>query len=276
MLYSVLVLIFRDERWALEVSLVHIPTLQPSLNPNGNDQRSRHQMPRTPAGKGDVPCKKRAFLRPKLLWTSATLRSETRTTMKSPYLLLDNPSELNVPRTLQWMARSKAMAVVWTAMRVWLGVMWIQAGDAKLWGKENSAFLHNGGSGVAGFAAHGVAAYSWWGTFLHHFVVPNASWIGILVALSEFVIGLALVAGFLTPLAALASLGLLFTYVMSGTASVCAWYALFAIVLLAVWRTASWLGADGLMAGYFQRRHDRPPTLAVPAHSIVPLSSQAA
>jgi thiosulfate dehydrogenase [quinone] large subunit len=168
------------------------------------------------------------------------------------------------------------MAVVWTAMRVWLGVMWIQAGDAKLWGSENAAFLHNGGAGVAGFAAHGVAAYSWWGTFLHHFVVPNAGWIGILVALSEFFIGLALVAGFLTPLAALASLGLLFTYVMSGTASVCAWYALFAIVLLAVWRTASWLGADGLMAGYFQRRHDRPATLGVPAHSIVPVSSQAA
>jgi thiosulfate dehydrogenase [quinone] large subunit len=211
-----------------------------------------------------------------LLGTSVALQSETRTIMKSPYLLLDNPSDLSVPRPLQWMARSKAMAVVWTAMRVWLGVMWIQAGDAKLWGKENAAFLHNGGAGVAGFAAHGVAAYSWWGTFLHHFVVPNAGWIGILVALSEFIIGVALVAGFLAPLASLASLGLLFTYVMSGTASVCAWYALFAIVLLAAWRTASWLGADGLIAGYFQRRHDRSAAPVVPAPSVLPLSSQAA
>jgi hypothetical protein len=83
-------------------------------------------------------------------------------------------------------------------MRVWPGVMWIQAGDAKLWGKENAAFLHNGGAGVAGFAAHDVAAYGWWGNFLHHFVVPNAGWIGILVALSEFIIGLALAAGFFT------------------------------------------------------------------------------
>lgn len=196
--------------------------------------------------------------------------------MKSPYLLLDNPSELRVPRSLQWMARSKAMAVVWTAMRVWLGVMWIQAGDAKLWGKENASFMHHGGAGVAGFAAHGAAAYSWWGTFLHHFVVPNAGWIAILVALSEFIIGVALAAGFLTPLALLASLGLLFTYVMSGTASVCAWYALFAVVLLAAWRTASWLGADGLIAGYLQRRHGRPPAVGVPAHSIVPLPAPAA
>jgi thiosulfate dehydrogenase [quinone] large subunit len=147
------------------------------------------------------------------------------------------------------------MAVVWTAMRVWLGVMWIQAGAAKLWGAENSAFLHHDGAGVAGFAAHGVAAYSWWASFLHGFVVPNAGWIGVLIAVAEFAIGIALVAGFLTPVATLGSLALLFTYVMSGTASVCAFYALLSIVILATWRTSSWLGVDGLVMGYLQRRH---------------------
>jgi thiosulfate dehydrogenase [quinone] large subunit len=187
--------------------------------------------------------------------------------MNNPIELLTNPSELSTPHPLQWLARSRVMAVAWTAMRVWLGVMWIQAGAAKLWGAENSAFLHHNGAGVAGFAAHGVPAYTWWGSFLHSFVVPNAGAIGVFVAVAEFVIGLALVAGFLTPLAALASLGLLFTYVMSGTASVCAWYALFAIVLLATWRTASWIGVDGVVGGYLQRRHERRAT-APPAHAI--------
>jgi thiosulfate dehydrogenase [quinone] large subunit len=138
-------------------------------------------------------------------------------------------------------------------MRIWLGVMWLQAGIAKLWGAENPAFLHNGGAGVAGFATHGVAAYSWWGTFLHSFVVPNAGWIGILVACAEFAIGVGLALGLFTPLACLASLLLLFTYVMSGTASVCAFYALFAIVILATWRTSSWIGIDGLLSGRRQR-----------------------
>jgi hypothetical protein len=46
---------------------------------------------------------------------------------------------------------------------------------------------------------------------------------------------------------------LLFTYVMSGTASVCAFYALFAIVILATWRTSSWIGVDGLLSGRRQR-----------------------
>ena len=43
--------------------------------------------------------------------------------MNNPVALLDNPSQLNTPRPLQWLARSKVLAVVWTAMRVWLGVM---------------------------------------------------------------------------------------------------------------------------------------------------------
>jgi hypothetical protein len=84
-------------------------------------------------------------------------------------------------------------------------------------------------------------------------VVPNASWIGILVAFAEFAIGVALALGLLTPLACLGSLLLLFTYVMSGTASVCAFYALFAIVILATWRTSSWIGVDGFISGYRQR-----------------------
>src|SRR6202034_2555189 len=149
---------------------------------------------------------------------------------------------------------SKLAALAWTAMRVWLGVMWIQAGASKLWGAEAAAFLHSS-AGVAGFAAHGTPAYSWWGSFLHSFVVPNAGWIGILIAVAEFTIGVALVAGLFTRIAALGSLALLFTYVMSGTASVCAWYALFAIVILTMWRTSSWIGIDGLIARYCQRQH---------------------
>ena len=63
-------------------------------------------------------------------------------------------------------------------------------------------------------------------------------------------------AGLFTRVAALGSLALLFTYVMSGTASVCAFYALFAIVILTMWRTSSWIGVDGLIASYRQRHQN--------------------
>ncbi len=58
-------------------------------------------------------------------------------------------------------------------------------------------------------------------------------------------------------LAALGSLALLLTYGMPGTASVCAFYALFSVVILATWRTSSWLGVDGLVMGHPQRRRQR-------------------
>jgi thiosulfate dehydrogenase (quinone) large subunit len=166
-----------------------------------------------------------------------------------------DPPTRTTPHALTWVLHSKALAVVWLAMRVWLGIMWIQAGWAKLWGAENSAFLHHDGAGVAGFATHGTSAYTWWHSILTGAVVPNSGAIGIIVAVAEFAIGIALVAGFFTRIAALASLGLLFTYVMSGTASVCAFYALFAIVILVTWQTSSWIGVDGVIASYRQRHH---------------------
>lgn len=191
--------------------------------------------------------------------------------MDNVYGLIGDPSKVKTPRSLYWLQRSKLMALLWNTMRIWLGVMWLQAGIAKIWGAENPAFMHNGGAGVAGFATHAVAAYSWWGTFLHSFVVPNAGWIGVLVAVAEFAIGVSLAIGFLTPIACLGSLLLLFTYVMSGTASVCAFYALFAIVILSTWRTSSWIGVDGFISGYRQRhvepkmvRQEETPDVVVP------------
>lgn len=174
--------------------------------------------------------------------------------------LLGEPSARKSLPISEWMRTSKTMAVGWTAMRIWLGVMWIQAGTAKLWGAENPAFLHNNGAAVAGFASHATPAYSWWGSFLHSVVVPNASWIALMVAFAEFAIGIALALGLFTRIAALASLGLLFTYVMSGTASVCAFYALFALVVLATWRTSSWIGVDGVISSYRQRREAKSIT----------------
>lgn len=188
--------------------------------------------------------------------------------MASPMEILGEPSARQNLRVWEWLKASKVAAVAWTAIRIWLGIMWIQAGWAKLVGAENAGFLHNGGTAVAGFAAHGTPAYSWWGHFLTGFVVPNSGWIAILVAASEFVIGVALVAGLFTRIAAVGSLALLFTYVMSGTASVCAFYALCAIVILTFWRTSSWLGIDGLAASYRQH-HKNERDLHTPVRELL-------
>jgi thiosulfate dehydrogenase (quinone) large subunit len=174
--------------------------------------------------------------------------------------LLGNPSNIKSPKILHWLGESRIAAVGWAAARIWLGIMWIQAGKAKLWGSENSAFLHHGGAGVHGFATAGIklASYSWWGHFLHGFVLPNSGWIGVAISVSEFVIGIALVLGVFTPGFAFLALGLNVVYMFSGTAGVNPVYAIFAVVLILAWRTSGWIGADGLAMGYLQRRHNAP------------------
>jgi thiosulfate dehydrogenase (quinone) large subunit len=196
--------------------------------------------------------------------------------MTNPVALLGDPGQRTAPRAWDWVKESKILAIGWTAMRVWLGIMWIQAGWAKLWGAENPAFLHNQGAAVAGFAAHGAPAYTWWGHFLTGFVVPNAVWIGVLIAVGEFAIGWALALGLFTRLAALGSLALLFTYVMSGTASVCAFYALLAIVILTMWKTASWLGVDGLLASYRQHHPAASTRFRLPRPHLAGIAHKAA
>jgi thiosulfate dehydrogenase [quinone] large subunit len=189
--------------------------------------------------------------------------------MNKVIAIFGNPAERTSPGVLGWLRESKIASVAWLAVRVWVGIMWIQAGVSKVWGAENPSFLHNNGAGVAGFAGHGTAAYSWWASFMHSFVVPNASWIAVLVAFGELAIGIGLAFGILTRVSAIASLALLFTYVMSGTASVCAFYALCALIVLATWRTSSWIGVDGLFAGYRQRRRNAVPVEAAPVAAEV-------
>jgi len=178
-------------------------------------------------------------------------------TMNSITGIIGDPGRSEAPRVIKWLTRSKLAAPVWTAMRVWLGIMWIEAGVSKLWGAENPGFLHNNGAAVAGFAGHAVASYSWWASFLHSFVVPNAGWIGVLVAVAEFLAGIGLALGLFTPAAALGALILNVVYMLSGTAGVNPFYAVFAVVILATWRTSGWIGADGLILGYIQRQRDQ-------------------
>ena len=185
--------------------------------------------------------------------------------------LLGEPSEVQTPEALRWLSTSKVAAIGWAAARCWLGVQWINAGRSKLWGPENASFMHHNGAGVAGFANHATASYTWWHSFLTGFVVPNSGWIGSLVSVSEFVIGIALVVGLFTPLFAFGGLLLNLTYMFSGVAGVNPAYMIFSIVLIVAWRTSGWLGADGLLMGYLQRRHSAAPAVeGDPPHRLLP------
>ena len=166
-------------------------------------------------------------------------------------------------RFADWLFRSSAASLIWLVVRVVLGYWWLNAGYQKIWGSERSAFWFGGGAGVKGFATAGIvgsstgkggASYGWWAGFLHNFVIPNASWIAKFIALGELAIGIALILGLLTGLAALAGLLLNLIYMFTGSAGVNPAYAILSLGLILGWRNAGLLGLDRFaLSGVWRR-----------------------
>jgi thiosulfate dehydrogenase [quinone] large subunit len=177
-------------------------------------------------------------------------------------------------RAADWFYRSKAASVLWLIARLWLGYGWLNAGYQKLWGSEKAAFWNGGGAGVKGFATAGVtgstagqgsgASYGWWAAFLHNFVVPNASWIAKVVTVSELVIGVLLILGLFTGVAAFAGLTLNLVYMFTGSAGVNPAYAIVAVFLILAWRNAGYLGLDRLVLPMMSSRFRPGPRTAMP------------
>jgi thiosulfate dehydrogenase [quinone] large subunit len=176
-------------------------------------------------------------------------------------------------RIADWLFRSKPASVLWLAARVWLGYGWLNAGYQKLWGSEKAAFWNGAGAGVKGFATAGVAgskagtggaSYGWFAGFLHGFVIPNASWIAKVVAVSEFAIGILLILGLLTGAAAAAGLVLNIVYMFSGSSGVNPAYAIVAVFLILAWRNAGYIGLDRFALPMLHRRLHPAPRMIAP------------
>ena len=193
--------------------------------------------------------------------TPPSVSDETMPILSAETTVTAAPKSVAVPksgnlRVADWLFRSNYASVIWLVVRMWLGYQWLNAGYQKIWGSEKMFFWNGNGAGVYGFAKSGVAAnagpmgavgYGWWAAFLHNFVMPNASWIAKIISLGEIAIGIGLILGLFTGLAAIAAVALNFTYMMTGNAGVNPLYALTGVFLALAWRNAGLLGLDGLL-----------------------------
>lgn len=179
--------------------------------------------------------------------------------------------------------------MIWLAVRLVLGYWWLNAGYQKIWGSEKAAFWFGGGAGVKGFATAGVlgsgtgksgASYGWWAGFLHNFVIPNASWIAKLISLGELAVGIALILGLFTGLAALGGLTLNMIYMFTGSAGVNPAYMILEVPLILAWRNAGYIGLDryalnsAWLRSHFNRSADRSAhrrtTVSLPVPNLTP------
>ena len=141
-------------------------------------------------------------------------------------------------------------AWIWLILRLYVGYEWLQAG----WEKLHSATWAGSKAGVAltGFVNGALAqtssahpnVQSWYAWFLQHAVLPNAVAWSYLVSWGETLVGIALILGIFTGIAAFFGSFMNVNYLLAGAVSTNPILFAIATWLVLAWKTAGWWGLD--------------------------------
>jgi thiosulfate dehydrogenase [quinone] large subunit len=160
------------------------------------------------------------------------------------------PSELQEPALARFLFSDTRAAWLWLVVRAYLGYEWLTAG----WDKVTAATWtgDKAGSVLAGFVngamakatgAH-PAVQDWYAGFLRDWVLPHTALFAHLVAYGEVLVGLGLIVGALTGIAAFFGIVMNANYLLAGTVSTNPILAFLAIFIVLAWRNAGWIGLD--------------------------------
>jgi thiosulfate dehydrogenase [quinone] large subunit len=146
-------------------------------------------------------------------------------------------------------------AVVWLVVRVYVGWQWLEAGWGKFSGEEQGWWGASAGKGMTGFVTNAInnahtakptvlPGYAW---FLATFVQPyTAAW-SYAITIGEILVGLGLIVGLFTGIAAffggLMNVDYLFAGSL-GTGAVNPPLFVLATALVLAWRVAGYIGLD--------------------------------
>jgi thiosulfate dehydrogenase [quinone] large subunit len=139
---------------------------------------------------------------------------------------------------------------IWLVVRLWLGYEWI---DASLHKISNPAWTQTG-EAVLGFWTKAVAipetgkaaiSFDWYRSFLQFMLDIEAyRFMAPLIAYGELLIGIALVLGLFTGIAAFFGGFLNWNFMMAGTASSNPVLFALAVLLILAWKVAGYIGVD--------------------------------
>ena len=159
--------------------------------------------------------------------------------------------QLHDPNWYQFLFGNAALAPQWLLARTYLGWQWLQAGWDKVRG---TGWLNHDGSALQAFWQRIVQVpekgqppirYDWYRNFIqfmldHHWY----TWFAWVIAIGEVVVGVLLIVGAFTALAALAGATMNFNYLLAGSASTNPVLFLLAILIILGWKVAGYIGVD--------------------------------
>jgi thiosulfate dehydrogenase [quinone] large subunit len=163
------------------------------------------------------------------------------------------------PRFAHFLFQSSSSAPLWLGMRLYLGFEWLSAGWHKL---DNEAWRN--GDALQGYWTRAVAVptpeeleagaaparitYDGWREFLQY-MLDNEwyNWFNWLIILGEIAVGLGLIVGALTGVAAFFGATLNVSFLLSGSTSSNPVLLILSIFVILGWRVAGYIGLDRVL-----------------------------
>ena len=164
---------------------------------------------------------------------------------------------------------------IWLVLRLYLGYEWLTAG----WHKVTSPDWVQTGVALKGFWTGAIAmpeagrppiAFDWYRSFLTYMLNAEAyTWFAKLIAYGEVLIGIALILGLFTGIAAFFSGFMNWNFIMAGSASTNGMLFFIAVLLILAWKTAGYIGVDYYLLPYlgtsWTGKRIEPNVVAAPA-----------
>jgi len=140
-------------------------------------------------------------------------------------------------------------AWIWLIVRVYIGWQWFTEGLDKA---QTGWIGAKAGSFLTVWVTRAISktqgahpdVQGWYGAFLAHVVLPNAAFFSYLVTFGEIAVGLGLIFGIFTGIAAFFGTTMNASYLLGGSISVNPIFFAFASLLVLAWKTAGWWGVD--------------------------------
>ncbi|MEP7187866.1 MAG: DoxX family protein [Roseiflexaceae bacterium] len=156
------------------------------------------------------------------------------------------------PPIARFLFADTRLAPLWAIIRIYLGYEWLVAGWGKLTNPAGVWVGAQAGTAVAGFIKGALAKTAgdhpdvsgWYASFLQYVALPNAVVFSYLVTFGEILVGVALILGLLTGIAAFFGGFMNASYLFAGTVSTNPVLLLLAIFVILAWRVAGYWGLD--------------------------------
>ena len=158
--------------------------------------------------------------------------------------------EIEGPRFVRFLFNNSRAGLFWLPIRLFVGFAWLDGG----WHKFTDPEWTQGGAALRGYWEHAAAipeggrppiTFEWYRDFINTLLAGgHESWMAWVITLGELAVGIGLLLGILTGIAAFFGALMNMSFLLAGSASTNPVLFTLAVGLMLAWRVAGYYGVD--------------------------------